>query len=124
MGKASVRKHDRYRLVSECPGSSVLTEVITCVLYLAGFCVLSKVVDRKTLNLILFSVISFFATAIPLIMALMPEHHAEAKQEQCVSTEAALMSFSSAVLQLRDEGITCISLNATLDSYIVGDGGH
>jgi hypothetical protein len=86
--------------------------------------VLSKVVDRKTLNLIMFSVVSFFATVIPLIMALMPEHHAEATQDQCVSVEAALLSFSSAVLEMRSEGITCINANATLDSFIVGTGGH
>ena len=34
------------------------------------FVVFTKVVDKKTLNIILASVVSFFTTAIPLVFAL------------------------------------------------------
>ena len=37
------------------------------------FVVFTKVVDKKTLNIILASVVSFFTTAIPLIFALLPD---------------------------------------------------
>ena len=37
------------------------------------FVVFTKVVDKKTLNIILASVVSFFTTAIPLIFAVLPD---------------------------------------------------
>jgi hypothetical protein len=38
-----------------------------------GFTVMGKVIDRRTLNVIFVSIVSFFSTAIPLLVALVPD---------------------------------------------------
>ena len=58
-----------------------------------GFSVYSKVLDRKTLNLLAFSIISFIATAIPFIMAFMPDP--EPPTGACKLTPVSVVSDSS-----------------------------
>jgi hypothetical protein len=39
-----------------------------------GYRVLGKVIDKRTLNVIFISAVSFFSTALPLLIANMPTH--------------------------------------------------
>ena len=52
-----------------------------------GFRVFTKVIDKKTLNLIMVTVGSFYSTVIPLIMAFMPDPVAQTTGGQCLSAD-------------------------------------
>ena len=82
-----------------------------------GFTVFQKVIDKKTLNLLIFSVGSFYGTVIPLIMAFMPDPVGtvdEAITEACAVTEEQV-----AQLQLTfGRNMNCSYANVTIGQLI------
>jgi hypothetical protein len=49
--------------------------------------VFTKVIDKKTLNVIMVTVVSFYSTVIPLNMALMPDPVTETGGVQCLGPD-------------------------------------
>ena len=84
-----------------------------------GFTVFQKVIDKKTLNLLVFSVGSFYGTVIPLIMAFMPDPVGTAVEgtiEPCTVTEEQV-----AQLQLTfgsNSNVSCSYTNVTIGQWI------
>ena len=80
-----------------------------------GFCVFGKVVDKKTLNVIGISVVSFVSTAVPLLMAvLVPD--AVAREGECALTELEASTIRAVM-----SNESC-SYNMTLDAILAGPG--
>jgi hypothetical protein len=93
-----------------------------------GFVVFSKVIDKKTLNLIAFSVASFFGTVIPLIMAFMPDPPSEGTVEGVCLGGAGDAAALARLSRMSADAITgdgdCLPVNATVAELLGGDGGH
>eukprot|EP01046_Picozoa_sp_COSAG06_P021315 COSAG06_NODE_1597_length_8977_cov_17.069836_3_plen_253_part_00 len=94
-----------------------------------GFTIFTKVVDKKTLNVLAISIASFFGTVIPLIMAFMPDAPLPVGSEAaavCIgpadAARAAAMLSQVAVSGIEDDASVCLSLNATLEEVLGGDG--
>ncbi len=93
-----------------------------------GFVVFSKVIDKKTLNLVAFSVASFFGTVIPLIMAFMPDAPSleGTAEDVCLggTGDAAALARLS---RMSADAITgdgdCLLMNATIAELLGGGGG-
>ena len=80
-----------------------------------GFTIFSKVVDKKTLNMIVFSVGSFYGTVIPLIMAFMPDPVSTSGESiQCLGAEEY-----AALGRVWLEG-GCVALNDTIGTVLGG----
>jgi hypothetical protein len=80
-----------------------------------GFTIFSKVVDKKTLNMIVFSVGSFYGTVIPLIMAFMPDPVSTSGESiQCLGAEEC-----AALGRVWLEG-GCVALNDTIGTVLGG----
>ena len=80
-----------------------------------GFTVFSKVIDKKTLNMIVLSVGSFYGTVIPLIMAFQPDTiNTSDETVRCVGAE------EYAALGRVWLGGGCVPMNATISGVIAG----
>jgi hypothetical protein len=72
------------------------------------------VVDRKTLNLAILSVGSFFGTVIPVILALMPDPPAVVGANVTCLTMEQYIDLGKLVT----ENNTCVPLNLTVASIL------
>ena len=79
-----------------------------------GFRVFTKVIDKKTLNVIMVTVGSFYSTAIPLIMAFMPDPTVETADVQCLGAD----DFAAFTRAWSAGG--CIAMNDTITAAIRG----
>ena len=59
-----------------------------------GFCVVTRVVDKKALNMIVLSVLSFFGTVIPLVLAAAPNPTITGTADACLSPSECAMAGS------------------------------
>ena len=80
-----------------------------------GFTVFTKVLDRKTLNILMISVGSFFGTALPLIIALMPDSEQKLGEAACDLDEHQVASIRVAMMT---RNRSCSYANVTLDEII------
>jgi hypothetical protein len=83
----------------------------------------TEVVDKKTLNMLAISIISFFATVIPLIMAFMPDPESAGEAAECIETEDALRVCGELSRIVGDVDGLCVWRNLTLDELLRA-GGH
>ena len=83
------------------------------------FVVFTKVVDKKTLNIIFLSVVSFISTAIPLVFAFLPD--AVASQGALGGDGCALTDVQAEALrgQLRTFNASC-SYNVSVGGVPLG----
>ena len=73
----------------------------------------TKVIDKKTLNVIMVTVVSFYSTVIPL-MALMPDPVTETGGVQCRGPD----KYAALGTAWRSGG--CIAMNGTISEGIRG----
>ena len=74
----------------------------------------TKVIDKKTLNVIMVTVVSFYSTVIPLNMALMPDPVTETGGVQCIGPD----EYAALGTAWRSGG--CIAMNGTISEGIRG----
>ena len=97
--------------------------VIAGTISLRSFVVWGWVIDKKTLNIIAASVLSFAGAVLPVIVALMPDRESRSTQLQANASAACgltdvQVSMVRSVMQQREPG--CSYGNLTLDAILNG----
>jgi hypothetical protein len=79
-----------------------------------GFVVLTKVMDKKTLNMVGLTVISFVSTSVPLVMAVLTPD-AQPRNGECTLSGVEISTIRSVVANA-----TC-NYNVTLNDVLTGN---
>jgi hypothetical protein len=83
-----------------------------------GFCVWTRVIDKKALNMIALSVLSFFGTVIPLVLATLQDPMGDTRADNaCLSVRECAMASSILSDAAWREG-DCISRNMTVANLL------
>ena len=86
-----------------------------------GFVMFTKVVDKKTLNVIFISLLSFFSTVVPLFYSLLPNAETTMASittntaQECNATAIQIATVRAAFL-----GSECVPVNETIGSMLAG----
>jgi hypothetical protein len=86
------------------------------------FVVLTKVIDKKTLNAIFVAVVSFFSTIVPVVLALLPDPGGDATGHRaaCALTpmQASLIRSAANLALGNDTDADACSYNISLATII------
>eukprot|EP01052_Picozoa_sp_SAG31_P025968 SAG31_NODE_2316_length_5951_cov_7.632262_7_plen_484_part_00 len=84
-----------------------------------GFCVFTKVIDKKALNMIVLSVLSFFGTVVPLVLTTLEDPISTGGEHICLSADECAMA-GSALAEAAWRHDQCINRNLTVGSILEG----